>query len=106
MLWWARRERAASGAEPYRWRLAHLAVDTGDADVHTADGVYAEGRIVGLVTSGAYGFSVGQGLAFAYLSPEHAEPGTSLQVSVVGEMRPARVLGEAPHDPTNARLRA
>ena len=102
----ARRGRAASGEEPYRWRLAYLAVEAEDADVHAADGVYADGHAVGLVTSGAYGFHCRQGLAFAYLAPEHAEPGTALDVRVVGDLRPARVLGEAVHDPTNTRLRA
>ena len=101
----SRRARAASGDEPYRWRIACLAVDTTDADVHAADGVYGGGRAVGMVTSGAFGFHVRKGLAFAYLAPEHAEPGTALEVRVVGEMRPARVLGEAVHDPSNTRLR-
>ena len=63
-------------------------------------------RAVGMVTSGAFGFHVRKGLAFAYLAPEHAEPGTTLEVRVVGEMRPTRVLGEAVHDPSNTRLRA
>ena len=102
----ARRDRAASGEEPHRWRLAYLAVDSDDADVHAADGVYAGGQAVGLVTSGAHGFHTGHSLAFAYLAPEHAEPGTALEVRVVGDLRPARVLGEAVHDPTNTRLRA
>ena len=101
----ARRRRAGSGEEPYRWRLAYLAVEAGDADAHAADGVYAGGRAVGLVTSGAYGFCSGRSLAFAYLAPEHAEPGTELTVRVVGDMRPAVVLGEAVHDPANTRLR-
>ena len=102
----ARRARAASCDEPYRWRLAYLAVEAGDADVHAADGVYADGQVVGLVTSGAYGFHCRQSLAFAYLAPEHAEPGAELEVRVVGNLRAARVLGEAVHDPTNERLRA
>jgi dimethylglycine dehydrogenase len=100
-----RRALAASGDEPYRWRLAYLAVAADHADVHAADGVYADGRPVGLVTSGAYGFHCRQSLAFAYLAPEHAEPGTELEVRVVGEPCGARVLSEAVHDPTNARLR-
>ena len=101
----ARRALAASGDEPYRWRLAYLAVAADHADVHAADGVYADGKPVGLVTSGAYGFHCRQSLAFAYLAPEHTEPGTELEVRVVGEPCPARVLAEAVHDPTNARLR-
>jgi len=102
----ARRSRAASGDEPYRWRLAYLAVEADHADVHPADGVYADGSVVGLVTSGAYGFWCCQSLAFAYLAPEHAQPGTELEVRVVGDLHPARVLDSAVHDPANSRLRA
>ncbi len=101
-----RRVQASSGAEPYRWKLAYLAVDTDNAEVHSADGVYAESKAIGLVTSGAYGFHTQQGLAFAYLSPEHATPDSSLSVRVAGEMRPARVLTQALHDPANTRLRS
>ena len=100
-----RREQAQSGRHPYRWKLAYLAIDTDDADVHGSDGVYADGEPVGLITTGAYGHTVEQGLGFAYLAPEHSEPGTELQVRVVGELRPARVLSEPIYDPTSARLR-
>ena len=85
-----RRALASSGERPYRWELAYLAVDTDVADVHGSDAVYADGRVVGLVTTGAYGYTVDQGLAFAYLAPEHCAPGTELEVRVVGDLRPAR----------------
>ncbi len=108
----ARRAAAESGERPYRWRLAYLAVDTDVADVHGSDAVYQvnsdgtpTGRPIGLVTTGAYGYTVDQGLAFAYLAPEHCEPGTELSVRVIGDHRPARVLGEAVYDPTSSRLR-
>ncbi len=108
----ARRAAAESGDHPYRWKLAYLAVDTDVADVHGSDAVYAvngngapAGRPIGLVTTGAYGYTVDQGLAFAYLAPEHTEPGTELSVRVIGEHRPARVLAEAVYDPSSSRLR-
>ena len=41
----------------------------------------------------------------AYLAPEHTAPGTELSVRVVGDLRPARVLGEAIYDPSSSRLR-
>ena len=44
--------------------------------------------------------------ALYHLAPEHAEPGTALEVRVVGDLRATRVLGKAVHDPTNTRLRA
>lgn len=101
----ARRAQADSGERPYRWRLAYLAVDTRVAEVHAGDAVYAAGEPVGLITSGAYGHHTRQGLGFAYLAPEHCAPGTRLQVRVIGDLCPARVLGEAIYDPANARLR-
>ncbi len=103
----ARRAAAESGERPYRWQLTYLAVDTDVAEVHGSDAVYVEPgrRPVGLVTTGAYGYTVDQGLAFAYLAPEHATPGTELFVRVVGEFRPARVLAEPVYDPSSSRLR-
>ncbi len=100
-----RRAMAESGSHPYRWQLAYLAIDSDVADVHASDAVYADGEPVGLITTGAYGHHVQQSLAFAYLSPRHAVPGTELEVRVVGELRPARVLGQPAYDPTSARLR-
>ena len=103
----ARRARAESGDEPWRWQLAYLAVDTDVAEVHGSDGVYTpDGQCIGMVTTGNYGHTVGQGLAFAYLSPQYTEPGTELQIRVVGDLKPARVLSEPIYDPTSARLRS
>jgi dimethylglycine dehydrogenase len=101
----ARRAAATSGELPNRWQLTYLAVDTDVSEVHGSDAVYHDGRPIGLVTTGAYGYTVDQGLAFAYLAPEFATPGTELEVRVVGEMRPARVLADAVYDPTSSRLR-
>ena len=101
----ARRARAESGERPYRWNLAYLAVDSDDADVHGSDGIYCDGEPVGLITSGAYGHYTRQGLGFAYLSPEKAAAGTELEVRVVGELRPARVLDKPVYDPNSSRLR-
>ncbi len=103
----ARRAAAESGERPCRWQLSYLAVDTDVAEVHGSDAVYADPdrRPIGLVTTGAYGYTVDHGLAFAYLAPEHAAAGTELFVRVVGELRPARVLAEPAYDPTSSRLR-
>ncbi|MXW75221.1 MAG: FAD-dependent oxidoreductase [Acidimicrobiaceae bacterium] len=101
----ARRAQVESGERPYRWKLAYLAIDSDNADVHGSDGIYCNGEPVGLITSGAYGHHVKQGLGFAYLAPERAAAGTELRVRVVGEPRPARVLDKPIYDPNSSRLR-
>jgi len=63
-------------------------------------------RRVGAVSSGAWGPTVGASLAFGYLTPELAAPGTEVEIVVLGERRGARVLGEPAYDPANERPRA
>ncbi len=92
-----------AGREP-RERLAYLAVDTADADAFGGQAVFADGRVTGIVTSGGYGHVVGRSIAFAYVEPASAAPGTALEVEILGERRPARVLAEALYDPANRRL--
>lgn len=89
-----------------RFRLVYLEVDAADADCLGNEPVFADGRRVGVTTSGGYGFAVGRSLAFAYVEPALSAPGTSLAVEILGDRRPARVLAEPAWDPANERLRA
>jgi dimethylglycine dehydrogenase len=97
----ALRERDTGPAE----RLVLLAVDATDADVTGYEPVHRDGRRVGYVTSGAYGHHVRQSLALAYVDRAVADAPGPLSVQVVGESRPARILGETPFDPKGLRLR-
>ena len=82
------------------------AEDVGDADPLGNNPLTAGGRPVGRTTSGAFGFRVGESLALAMVAPEAAEPGTTMEMSVLGRPVRAVVVGESPWDPENARLRA
>ena len=61
----------------------------------------AGGRVVSSTSSVAYWHSVGKVLAFAYIKPEAAAPGTALEVVVMNEAHKSVVLGEAAWDPQN-----
>ncbi|MEE8544537.1 MAG: FAD-dependent oxidoreductase [Alphaproteobacteria bacterium] len=87
-------------------RLVYLAIEADDADALGNEPVYGGERMIGLTTSGAYGHSVGQSLAFAYVEPSYAAPGSRFEVQILGSRRAARVLSEAAYDPGNERLRA
>ena len=91
---------------PLRWVCAYLAIDAGDADCNGSDAVFADGRVVGAVSSGAYGHTVGRSLAFAYLKPGFAAPGTRLDVQILDARRSAIVLGEPAYDPNGAKPRS
>ena len=62
--------------------------------------------IAGRVTSGGYGYTVGASIAYAYLPPEHAAPGTEVAVEIFGEWVPGRVEREPLFDPDGARVRS
>jgi dimethylglycine dehydrogenase len=83
-----------------------LEVDVRDADCLGNEPLYLGEKMVGRVTAGAFGHSVGKSLALAYVKPEAAEAGTELKVDILGELFPARVIEESPYDPENADLRA
>jgi dimethylglycine dehydrogenase len=86
-------------------RLVLLQIDAADADASKDDGIWLDGRLVGAVTSGAYGHSVGASLALGYLDRSVVDARPELTVDVLGEPRRARVLPEIPYDPLGGRLR-
>ena len=93
----------ASKQQCARTKLVYLAVDAGDADCLGGEPVFAGEKLVGVTTSGAYGFTVGQSLAFAYVDPA---AGGGLEIDILGERCKARILSEPAYDPANLRLRA
>lgn len=58
----------------------------------------AAGAVIGKVTSGGFGPSVGRAIALGFVPPAHAAPGTMLSVSVRGRAQPAQVT-ETPFVP-------
>ena len=82
------------------WVCAYLAIDPdGEIDGHGGEAVLLDGEVVGSTASVAYGPTVGKILAFAYIKPAAAEPGTALEVVIHGAPRAATVLGEPAYDP-------
>ena len=65
----------------------------------------ANGDIVGRISSGGLGYSLGMSIAYAWLLAESAVPGTAVSVEVFGTSVPAEVHSDPLYDPTGARLR-
>ena len=68
--------------------------------------VRVDGEIVGRVTTGGYGYTVERSIAYAYLPPERAEPGTPVEVEIFGEWVDGEVASEPLFDPEGERIRA
>ncbi|MBY5974808.1 FAD-dependent oxidoreductase [Ferrimonas balearica] len=85
--------------------IALLEVAATNADASGYEPVWAEGELVGYVTSGGYGHVTGKSLAMALIDRAAATPGTALTTHVVGEEVAATVLPGAPYDPDGQKLR-
>jgi dimethylglycine dehydrogenase len=86
--------------------IAYLEIDADDSDALGGEAVYCDGARVGSVSSAAFGPVTGKSLAFAFVKPHAARPGTALEVTIFGDRRPATVLAEPVLDPRNQRLKA
>ena len=80
--------------------------ETTDADAVGNNPIYKDGKVIGRVTSGNYGFRVEKSLAIAMVQPDLAAIGTSVKVDILGKIHPATIIEESPFDPENKRLRA
>lgn len=96
----------AAAAKPLRFVCVYLEVtDDGKSDGNGGEAVLANGTQIGTVSSIAFGHGVGKLLAFAYVKPEHAVPGATLEVVIMGVPRSAKVLGEPAYDPESLKPR-
>jgi dimethylglycine dehydrogenase len=91
---------------PPRRRLVLLEVAAADAEANFLEPLLAGDERVGFVTSAAYGHTCGKSLAMGYLARDTAVAGTPLTVTLLGERRACRILGEAAVDPSGARMRS
>ncbi len=87
-------------------RFVTFMVEDGDCDVVGYEAVLKDGKPVGHVTSGGYGFTVKSSMALGYVPTELAVEGAEFAIDILGVERRARLTLKAPYDPDGARLRA
>jgi glycine cleavage system T protein len=89
-----------------RTRLVCLLLEDPRSVALSNEPVRIGGEIVGRVTTGGYGFTVAKSIAYAYVPPEHAEPGTEVAVEIFGRWVEGEVAAEPLFDPKGERIRA
>ena len=87
-------------------KLITLDIDAKDCDAIADEPIWLDGRVVGWVTSGAYGHSVGKSLALGYVDRESAKATTGFEVELIGDRRAAVRLESPAFDPSGQRMRA
>lgn len=100
--------RAAAEAEkatgPTR-RLCAFKVDADDADVHAYEPIWLDGKVQGFCTSGGYSHYSGHSIAMGFVPVDRITEGLEVDIEILGQMRPARLITEPLFDADGARMR-
>jgi glycine cleavage system aminomethyltransferase T/glycine/D-amino acid oxidase-like deaminating enzyme len=99
------REALLSAPSPAR-KLSCVVLDDPRMVVLGSEPVRVDGRLVGRVTSGGYGYSVERSIAYAYLPVPETEPGRRVEVGIFGRYVGGEVVSEPLFDPTGSRVRS
>jgi 4-methylaminobutanoate oxidase (formaldehyde-forming) len=81
--------------------LACLVIDEGQIVPHGWERVLQKDKILGHVTSGEYGHYLGKSIFFVYLPIDQCRIGNQLEVEILGERYPAKVVDAPIYDPEN-----
>jgi dimethylglycine dehydrogenase len=74
-----------------------------NADATGGEPIFKDGKGIGRVTSGTYGYTVGKSLALGFVTD--AKAGDAVEVMVLGQPHRAVILAEPPFDPKGETLR-
>ena len=87
------------------WRLGAFTLDH-DCPMllHGGETITHRGKVVGVVSSGGYGHTVGKTIALGYLPASDAEDNDGYAIEVFREAIPATRLSKAAYDPERRRI--
>ena len=78
-------------SRPAQMRLSAMSFDDPGAVVIGKEPILHDNQVIGYVTSANYGYTIGKSIAYGYLPPKHADPGTKLTIEWFGQQYPVTV---------------
>ena len=87
-------------------RLMPFVVEASDADVTAYEPIFIDGAVAGFCTSGGYSHFARKSVALGFVPREQAHDGREVEIEILGEMRPARIVTTPLFDPDGERMRA
>jgi len=76
-----------------------------DADALGNNALLKDGEVIGRATGGGFGFRINESVALGMVRPDLAEPGTELEIEILGKSYLATVVTDSPFDTKQERLR-
>ncbi len=85
--------------------LSAFEVDAADADVIAYEPIWLDGEVQGFCTSGGYSHHAHKSIALGFVPTARAQDGLEVEIEILGDMRPARLITTPLFDPDGARMR-
>jgi 4-methylaminobutanoate oxidase (formaldehyde-forming) len=93
-------------AEGIQRKLCTVTIDGDGNVIYGGEAVYSDGRLVGRLRSGGYGYTVGSFIGYVYLPLDLTQLNTPLEVEAFGQRVRATVAADVLYDPKGARIRS
>ncbi|MDN5789070.1 FAD-dependent oxidoreductase, partial [Pseudorhodobacter sp.] len=103
--WIGKTPAMAEKAAGAKRALCAFIVDAADADVVAWEPIWIDGEVQGFCTSGGYSHFTGQSVALGLIPTAMAQEGLAVEIEILGERRPARLVTTALFDADGARMR-
>ena len=89
-------------------KLCTLVLVDGDdfTQIYGGEAVYCEGKVIGRVRSGGFGYTLQKNILYAYLPKDLAKAGERLEIDLIEGRRLAEVTSTVLLDPKGEKLRA
>ncbi len=88
-----------------RRKLVTLKIDATHAPAHSGTSLMQGNAVIGTVTAGDWGHRVNLNLAYAFVDPALAGPGSTMLLDLCGDLVGAEVIEDSPYDPDFVRIR-
>ncbi|MDE2790311.1 MAG: FAD-dependent oxidoreductase [Paracoccaceae bacterium] len=86
-------------------RICAFEVDAVDADVVADEPIWIDGAVRGFCTSGGFSHHTGTSVALGFVPMDLITDDLDVEIEILGDRRPARILTTPLFDPTGERLR-
>jgi dimethylglycine dehydrogenase len=96
----------ARQAEGLRKKLVCLTHTARNAPAPAGASVVHAGRIIGTVTSGGWGYRIGENIAYAFIDPDLTAIGSEVEIEIIGASVPATICEMGLYDSKNLRVKS
>lgn len=86
-------------------KLCAFEVDALDADVVAYEPIWINGKVAGFCTSGGYSHYAQKSVALGFVPTELMREGLDVEIEILGQMRPAKLITTPLFDADGARMR-